>query len=184
MDPLQASQSLELINEAGRATRRAMARAGAGYQFIIWGIVWLFGYLGTQVLKGPASGYLWLALDSFGVLASAYAVVRLSRRVRSPDAWKFGIFWMLLLAFGGLMMWTMWPLTDEQYLLFVTLLISMGYALFGLWASTPLLIVGVAIGILAVLGWQFLPAYLGYWLAFTGGGGLIGAGLYILRAWQ
>ena len=184
MDPSQASESLTIIREAGKATRRAMARAGAGYQFIVWGLVWLFGYLGTQLLEGAASGYLWLALDSFGVVASAYAAIRLGRRVRSPGAWKFGIFWLLLLAFGGLMMWIIWPLDQETYVLFVTLLISMGYALFGLWSSTPLLIVGIAIAILAILGWQLLPAYLGYWLAFTGGGGLIGTGLYILRAWK
>lgn len=184
MDPSQASESLAIIEQAGNATRRAMARAGAGYQFIIWGLVWLFGYLGMQLLEKEASGYLWLALDSFGVVASAYAIIRLSRRVRSPGAWKFGVFWLLLLAFGGLMMWVVWPLESEAYVLFVTLLISMGYALFGLWSSTPLLIAGIAIAILAILGWQFLPAYLGYWLAVTGGGGLIGAGLYILRAWK
>jgi hypothetical protein len=35
-----------------------------------------------------------------------------------------------------------------------------------------------------VLGWLLIPAYLGYWLALVGGGGLIAAGLYVLKAWK
>lgn len=37
---------------------------------------------------------------------------------------------------------------------------------------------------LAVLGWLFLPAYMGYWMAFLGGGGMIAFGAYILLRWK
>jgi hypothetical protein len=60
----------------------------------------------------------------------------------------------------------------------------MGYSLLGIWINSPLAIIGVAISVLAVLGWLLIPAYLGFWLALVGGGGLIGAGLYVLRAWK
>jgi hypothetical protein len=95
-----------------------------------------------------------------------------------------GAFWMLLLANGGLLMWIAWPMAEERFLMFATILISMGYSLIGLWMSPMLALLGVAISILAVIGWLLIPAYLGYWLALVGGGGLIAAGLYVLRAWK
>jgi hypothetical protein len=183
MEPMEAHESLAMIKEARQATRIALARGGTGYLFVIWGIVWLFGFLGSQLLDEGA-GYLWLALDTFGVLGSTFAILRYARHVRSPYGWRMGVFWVLLIGYGALLAWVVWPLDGTQYLLFVTLVISMGYSMLGLWTSTPLAIMGVAISVLAVLGWQILPEYLGYWLAFTGGGGLIAAGLYVLRAWK
>lgn len=184
MEPLKAQESLDLIRDASRASRQAIARSGTGYFFIIWGLVWLFGYLGSQILPGTLSGYLWLALDTFGILGSAYTILRLGRRVRSPHGWRLGVFWLLLFAHGGLMMWVLWPLAGDRYMMFATLLVSMGYSLIGLWISTPLAVIGISISVLAVIGWLFVPAFLGYWLAIVGGGGLIVAGIYVLKAWN
>ena len=184
MEPNEAHESLSLIEEASQASRQAIARSGTGHFFIIWGIVWLVGYLGNQLIEGPAQGYLWLGLDTFGILGSIYAIVRLSRRFRTRQSWRMGAFWLLLLANCGLLMWIAWPLTEERYLMFATILISMGYSLIGLWMSPFLALIGVGISILAVIGWLLIPAYLGYWLALVGGGGLIAAGLYVLRAWK
>ncbi len=184
MEPFEAHESLSLIVDASQASRRAIARAGTGYLFIIWGIVWLFGYLGNQLLASPALGYLWLGLDSFGILGSIYAIFRQSRHFRTPHSWRMAAFWLLLLANGVLLLWIAWPLPMERYLMFSTILISMGYGLMGLWMSPVLALMGVAISILAVMGWLLIPAYLGYWLALVGGGGLIAAGLYVMKAWK
>jgi hypothetical protein len=184
MEPFDASQSLAVIHQARNETRKALARAGTGYFFIIWGIVWLFGFLGSQILPGPLSGYLWLALDTFGVVGSIIAGIRYSQRVRSSGAWRVIVFWLLLTVQGGILMWITWPLDSQQYLMFVTILIAMGYGLLGIWINLPLAIIGVSISALAVMGWLLIPAYLGYWLALVGGGGLIGAGLYVLKAWK
>jgi hypothetical protein len=184
MEPVEAKESLELIKDASRASRQAIARAGTGYLFIVWGVVWLVGYLGSQLLPGPASGYLWLVLDTIGIVGSVIAILRHGRRVRSEQTWRLGAFWILLLLHGSLMMWVVWPLSSERYILFVTLLVSMGYSLIGLWISMPLAVIGMAISILAIIGWLLIPALLGYWLAIVGGGGLIAAGIYVLKAWK
>ena len=184
MDSTNASESLALIDQARGETRKALARAGTGYFFIVWGIVWLFGFLGSAILPGGAAGYLWLGLDTFGVVGSIVAGIRYSRRVRSPGTWRVLVFWLLLMAQGGILMWISWPLEGDQYLMFVTILIAMGYSLLGIWINSPLAIIGVSISVLAVLGWLLIPAYLGYWLALVGGGGLIVAGLYVLKAWK
>jgi hypothetical protein len=184
MNPMEARETLDLIKDTDRASRQAIARAGTGYIFIVWGIVWLMGYLGSEILPAPFSGYLWLVMDTFGVVGTAVAILRQGRSVRSEQGWRFGAFWTLLMLHGGLLMWISWPLTNERYLMFATLLVSMGYSLMGLWISTPLTVIGLAISLLAVIGWLLVPAVLGYWLAIVGGGGLIVAGLYVLRAWK
>ena len=56
MDEHEARQSLELIDQAMDQTRRAIARGGSGYFFIIWGIVWLFGFLGNELLAPTTAG--------------------------------------------------------------------------------------------------------------------------------
>jgi hypothetical protein len=55
MEPIEAHESLSLIEDASQASRQAVARSGTGHFFIIWGIVWLVGYLGNQLIEGPAS---------------------------------------------------------------------------------------------------------------------------------
>jgi hypothetical protein len=184
MKSLNAIESLELIEQARRETQKALARAGTGYFLIIWGIVWLFGFLGSQLWPGPISGYIWLGLDTFGVVGTIIAATRYSRRVRSSGGWRVGLSWVLLIVQGGILMWVSWPLEMTQYLMFVTILVAMGYSLVGIWIYSPLMIAGICISLLAVLGWLLIPAYLGYWLALVGGGGLIGTGLVVLRAWK
>jgi hypothetical protein len=184
MEPIEAEESLALIKDASQASRQAVARAGTGYLFIIWGLVWLVGFLGVEILPGPISGYLWLALDTFGIVGSVFAIMRQGRRVRSAQGWRLGAFWISLMVHGGLLMWVVWPLSGQRYMLFITLLVSMGYSLMGLWISTPLAVIGIAISTLTIIGWLLAPGFLGYWLAILGGGGLIAAGIYVLRAWK
>ncbi len=101
--------------------------------------------------------------------------------MRSTHGKQIGIFWLMLFVYGGLLFWIAGPIYGEQYLLFITIFVSFGYVVMGLWFSPPLLYIGLSITALALVGWQLIPAYLGAWLALVGGGGLIASGVYILR---
>ena len=183
MDPEEARQSLEVVRQAMNQTRQAMARSGTGYLFIIWGAVWFLGFLGSQLL-GTAAGYSLLALDVLGGMATVVVVVRSARRFRSQTGWRMGAFWLLLMAYGGILLWVIWPLSGDRFMLFITVLVALGYALVGLLFSPQLLCAGLGVTVLAILGWLLLPVYLGYWMAILGGGGIIGLGVFILRAWK
>jgi hypothetical protein len=180
MDPEEARQSLELVRQAAAQTRQAVSRSGTGQLFIIWGTVWLLGFLGTELL-GNASGYLWLVLDILAGAATVIVAVRSARRFRSSFGWRVGMWWVLLMAYGGIMLWTAWPVTGSRYLVFVTLLVSFGYVTLGLWFSPPLLYAGLGITALALLGWLLVPAYLSYLISLLGGGGMIALGVYLRR---
>ncbi len=180
MDRNEAHESLEIVRQATELTRQAVARAGTGYMLIIWGIVWLVGFLGSQFL-GEAQGYLWLVLDVFAVVGMAVVILKSRRQVRSAHGKRIGIFWLALFVYGALIFWIAGPIRGNQYLLFITILVSFGYVVMGLWFSPPLLYIGLGITALAMIGWQLIPAYLGAWLALVGGGGLIASGIFILR---
>ena len=169
MDRNEAHESLEIVRQATELTRQAVARAGTGYMLIIWGIVWLVG------------GYLWLVLDVFGIVGTAVVILKSRSQVRSTHGKKIGIFWLILFVYGALIFWIAGPIQGDNYLLFITILVSFGYVVMGLWFSPPLLYIGLSITALALVGWQLIPAYLGAWLALVGGGGLIASGIFILR---
>jgi DNA-binding MarR family transcriptional regulator len=95
-----------------------------------------------------------------------------------------GGLWLALRACVGLLVWIAWPMPPDRLVLFITVAISFGHVFAGLWLSPVLLWSGLGLTALAILGWLPVPAYLGYWMAFLGGGGLIGLGIHILSAWK
>jgi hypothetical protein len=184
MDPKEAHESLEMIKRAREQTQRAVARSGTAYYFLIWGVVWLFGFLGSQLLPGNLSGWLWMGLDVFGAVASVWVALRMAHTVRSPYGKRVAGLWLMLVLYSTILIWISLPMSGEESVLFGSIMASFGYVVMGLWFETTLLYIGLAITGLAILGWQIMPAYLGYWLAVVGGGGLIGVGAYILKVWK
>jgi hypothetical protein len=187
METEEARQSLELVQQAMAQTRRAIARSGSGYFFIVWGLVWLVGYLGSEFLSKTVAGYLWLALDVFGGVSTVAIAIRLGRRVRSSEARRTGArsgaMWLLLVAYGVLLFWAADP-QPERATVFISLFVAFGYVVAGLWISTPLLLTGLGITGLTLLAYLLFPAYLGLAIAIVGGGGMIVVGLTMLRAWE
>ena len=187
MERTEALESLKIIDEAMAQTRRAIAHSGSGYFFIIWGIVWLVGFLGNELLVPPVAGYLWLALDVLGLAGSVIVGIRMNRQVRSPEGKRTGLraaaLWGLLMVYGVVLYWAASPPPD-RFSLFVTLFIGFAYAIAGLWISTPLLLTGLGISALAAIVWIAAPGLLPYALSLLGGGGMIAVGAYMLRAWK
>ncbi len=176
----EAAESLRIVREAMKQTRKALARSGTGYFFMIWGAVWLLGFLGTEWLSPILASRLWISLDVLAGAVSIWVVVRLARRIRSPLGWRLGAFWLALMAYGGLQLWVLWPVEGQKLTLFVTLLVALGYVGIGVWFSGLLAGTGVVITVLALAGWLLAPAYLNFIIAFLGGGGMIGVGAYLL----
>ena len=72
----------------------------------------------------------------------------------------------------------MGPVRPLQQVAFWPLVIGMFYAIMGLWRGPRLLITGLALTVLTLAGFFFLPEYFQYWMAVTGGGSLILAGFW------
>jgi FtsH-binding integral membrane protein len=182
----EAQLSLETIERIQRHTRRVLAHSGAPFYLIIWGVIWLFGYLGSQFLDEHTAGMAWMTLDVIGVVASVFVGWWMSRQMRRPgrDA-RIGLFWLTWLVYGVLIVWLTGVYADLSLLgLFLAVFAMFGYVVMGLWLWRPLLWVGVGITILAIAAYLLLPNFLDLAMAILGGGTLIVSGLYIYRNWR
>lgn len=185
MEHNDALEDLRVIRQVMEQTRRSIAMGGGGYFMIIWGVVWLLGFLNSQFLTGPMEGWIWLALDTLGIIATLAVGFRLGTRMRVRPGWRLGVFWLALLIYGGLWVWILRPPDAMRGALFIVTVAMFGYVVMGLWLASGLIAwVGVGVTGLVVAGYCLIPAYFAAWMALLGGGTLIGSGMYILRRWR
>ena len=185
MEPNQALEDLRVIRRVMEQTRRSIAMAGAGYFLIIWGVVWLLGFLNSQFLESPLEGWIWLALDVAGVIATLAVGHRLGTRMRVHPGWRVALFWLALFGYGFLWGWLSQPMDAAKSSLYISTVAMFGYVVMGLWlGSRGIAWLGVGVTVLALAGYLLIPAYFFLWMALLGGGALIGSGVYISRRWR
>ena len=179
----EAMKDLQTIRQMMQRTRRAVGQAGAGQFTVLWGLVWLVGFAGSQFLPESAVGWLWLAVDTLGAVGSLILGARLGRRVQTWPGWRIGLWWLALLAYGVLLIWLLGVESSQQLALALTLLVCLGYVLTGVILSRHIAAMGLILTGLALGGYFGLPDYFFLWMALVGGGTLIGTGLWIMRRW-
>jgi hypothetical protein len=182
----EASEALEAIQKMMRKTKRTLSSSG-GYQFfILWGAIWLIGFLSSQFIKNEFAGYIWAGLDTLGGLLSAFIGIRIGRTTRkdstSPSI-RFGAFWWLLMMLCGLAILVVWPIDWKQVAILITLFAMIGWIAFGLLLSAGSVKLALAIIVLALVGYYLLPDFFYLLMAILGGGGMIAFGLFIQSRW-
>lgn len=187
ISPTEAEEALAAIQMVVQKTRRAISASG-GYLFlIVWGVIWLLGFLGSQFLPEEMSGYAWIALDILGGILSAVLGIRMGRGVRSssPTASgkRIGLFWLLLFLYVIATVAVAWPTSGKQLAMFIILTVMVGWMAMSLLLSFTSIWPGLIITALALIGYFLLPGIFYLWMAILGGGGMIALGLYIRSRW-
>lgn len=187
ISPTEAEEALVVIQAIMRKTRRAISASGAYGFLIVWGIVWLLGFLGSQFLPQESAGYAWMGLDALGGIASAIIGIRLNRGVRSSassiNGKRIGWFWLLLTLYCGAVLWVAGPVDGKQLAMLIILFVMVGWLAMGLFLSFYTIWPGLIITALALIGYFLLPGIFYLWMALLGGGGMIALGLYIRSRW-
>jgi hypothetical protein len=182
LTPNEAASALRDIEETGRRSGQAFGYRQAAPHFIIWGLVWVFGYAGTDFFPRQA-GEIWLA----GIVLGALAATLVSRfgamGGRAVNgAWRtFGVVVIVALFIMGTYA-IMWPVMPRQQAAFVPLLAASAYSAIGLWAGLRWIAAGVAIAALTLGGFFYVQEHFALWMAVVGGGGLVLAGLWMRSA--
>lgn len=179
----EARTSLEMIELVSRQARRYFTASGGAYYLILWGAIWFLGNLSSQFLPAQA-GWVWMILDTIGIVVSIGIGFRLGARVRSPMGNRIGLMWLTTLVYGALIVWASRPADTNQANLLFSLVIMLGYIMTGFWLERRLLWVGLFVTIAALVGYLMLPAYFSLWMAIFGGGVLFASGLIFLRRWS
>jgi hypothetical protein len=187
VSPTEAEEALDAIQGMMKKTRRAISSSGAYAFLVIWGVVWLIGFLCSQFLPQAISGYAWMIMDTLGGIVSAFAGIRMGRGVRNPSATtsgkRIGIFWFLLFLYVVAAIGVAWPTDGKQIAMFIILFVMVGWIAMGLLLSFASVWPGLAITALALIGYFLLPGIFYLWMAVLGGGGMIALGLYIRSRW-
>jgi hypothetical protein len=187
VSPTEAEEALTAIQAMMLKTRRAISSSGAYIFLIIWGVIWLLGFMGSQFLPQEISGYAWMGLDILGGILSAVAGIRMNRGVRSPSSSTSGkriaIFWLLLFLYCIAAIAIAWPASGKQLSMFIILFVMVGWMAMGLLLSFASIRWGLALTVLALIGYFLLPGTFYLWMAILGGGGMIALGLYIRSRW-
>jgi hypothetical protein len=181
LDPKEAAASLGDIEAVERRTRETLFYFGNSPVLILWGVLYVAGYLLTW-FRPQLSLYGWLIVDLIGV-AGTYAVVwpRISPAQRRAHGWRWAGTFIALFVFGEILMVEMWPVTTRSVLVFWPTLVMFGYVLAGIWLGRFYIYFGVVEVALILLGYFLAGAWLAPWMAVAVGGGFLAGGLWLRR---
>jgi len=186
LTPDQASDSLKEIERTGRRSAQALQYANASPGFILWGVIWMIGYAGSDLLP-PYLGWrsvnwLWFGLTIIGV-SLGFAIGRRQRRaalMTGPSAsLRWGATFLALWAFVMATFAVLRPVNPIATGAFIPLVIATIYAVFGIWGGLRFLYAGIAVATLTLAGYFWLPQHFLLWMAVVGGGALVLAGLWL-----
>lgn len=185
--PSEAEEALAAIQVMMKKTRRAISSSGAYLFLIVWGVVWLLGFLGSQFLRQETGGYAWIILDTLGGILSAVIGIRMGRGVRSSSPTisgkRIAFFWLLLFLYCFSAVAVSWPADGKQLAMYIILFVMVGWLAMGLLLSFASIWPGMILTALALIGYFLLPGIFYLWMAVLGGGGMIALGLYIRSRW-
>jgi hypothetical protein len=187
ISPSDAEEALAAIQVMMKKTRRMISSSGAYMFLIVWGVVWLLGFLGSQFLPQETGGYAWMVLDILGGILSAVLGIRMGRGVRSStpatSGKRIAFFWLLLFLYCAAAISVAWPAGGKQASMFIILFVMVGWMAMGLLLSFASIWPGLIITALALISYFLLPGIFYLLMAILGGGGMIALGLYIRSRW-
>lgn len=194
----EARESLDQIQSVIDQTRKAIAYSGASSMLVLWGLIWVIGFSSSQFFL-RWTGFVWMGLIICGSIGSWILGARQHPAFsRSSNHRRIGIFWLTLFAYAVLWLlllhptqlpagaeWVHYqPINDRQVCAFFTTVPMFAYVVGGLWLGRFFVWLGALVTVLTLLGFYFLPTWFYLWMALTGGGSLLVAGLYIRTRWK
>lgn len=187
ISPNEAEEALAAIQAVMQKTRRAIATSGAYKFLILWGIIWLLGFINSQYLPNQTASYVWMGLDIIGGILSAIIGIRLNRGVRSSlpttSGRRIAFFWLLLFFYCVAAVSVAWPVDGKQLAMFIIFFMTVGWIAMGLLLSFASAWWGLGLLILALIGYFLFPSIFFLWMAILGGGGMIALGIYVRNRW-
>ena len=178
-----AAQALSDITSTQNRSHALAAYNIAGPILILWGVIWLLGYTAMGLLPPERWGLVWAPADVIGIIATLVFSSRVGKKGGIKGmSWRVIGGMVLVMVFCSALFAMVHPSDLNIYLAFPGLLTGTIYTALGLWRMTRYLWIGVAVIAASMVGFFAFPAILPYWMAVTGGGGLILAGLLFRRA--
>lgn len=180
----QAAERLKEIDRTRRRSAMAYGYANSSPFFVMWGVIWMIGYTGTDLYPRYAN-LLWAVLTLAGV-AGTIVMGRACAQAGDPHpginryaGWRFLATWVAVGVFIAATFTIFGHATHEQQAAFTPLIVALFYSVVGIWLGARFLVTGIVVAALTLGGFFFLPAHFLLWMAAVGGGALVLAGLWL-----
>jgi hypothetical protein len=182
IDPREAAQALNDIEQIVARVRRSRTYDIASQMMILWGVLVIAGNLLT--FGWPRyGGYIWIGVNTAGALgAIAISMFRFpGASGRGFDA-RMAIAFMLFFAFGLLCSTVFGHFSPREMGAFWPIYFMLFYCIAGLWLGGAFVVIGLGITVLTLTGYFFIGGVTFLlWMAVVNGGGLILGGLWMRR---
>jgi hypothetical protein len=181
--PEEARASIDEVEKIVARTRGAIASARCGPMLVLWGVIWMIGYAGTQFF--PAwSGRLWAGLDLAGG-AGSFFMASGSRSLRGHGLGRrIGLAWLALGVYAVLWAYILAPFNGRFFGAYPAAVAMFGHVVIGIFLDVFMLFLGLAVTAITVAGMFLLPDWFNLWMAATAGGSLVAAGFHIQTRWK
>jgi hypothetical protein len=188
----EARDSLEQIQSVVNHTRKTIASSYTSPLLILWGLIWIIAFLGTHFSIAKAD-YIWTVLNSIGAVCTfliCWRQFRSAKPIKITDDskffWRIFLFWLLLFIHIFIWLGISSPSTGRQLNALLCTILTFAYIVKGLWLECYHLVwLGLAVTCTTLVGYYLIPPnYYCLWMAPTGGGAILGTGLYIRFFWK
>lgn len=182
MDSDEAKEQLRLIQQA-QENEKQLGRPEVGWFLLIWGVVWLAGFLFSQF--GPPRWLFvgWMSLMSAGSIFSAVVGISLGRQVQYTQSGpKLGWFYTACIGFAIGWIGLARPSSWQQTAVLAITILSFAILSSGILLKVrSLSVIGLISAAIAIIIYFLIPAQFGLLMALLGGGGMILTGLTLMR---
>jgi len=183
---ISRTEAEDALSEIERTAGRTQVLRGyqvGGPILMLWGAIWVVGYVAMGLLPGRQWGLVWLPLDVIGIVGSIAMSAKARGGAKGAGRWRTLAGIVTIAAFCGAVLAIFQPTTPQPYLAFPGLLVGVIYSLVGVGRMmTRYLWIGGAVFVATLVGFFWFPMWLAYWMAAAGGGGLILGGLWMRGA--
>ncbi|MGD0189560.1 MAG: hypothetical protein ABSD74_02345 [Rhizomicrobium sp.] len=179
--PLSSNEAAQTLRDISRTEQRSANahgyRAGSPH-LIVWGVIWAIGY--SVNYFRPGWSIAWIPLVILGTIASFIIGARTRPESSTMRDWRYAATLVAAILFISALLTVLPPKSDLQIAAFFPILVALFYTLIGIWTKgVRMILLGLAIGALAMIVFFKAPETFALWMAGVGGGGLILGGVWL-----
>jgi len=184
-----ARELLAKVKEVMGQTHRSIASAYSNPLLTLWGVLWIIAF--TAAYFYPDHDFhIFMAMVAAGGVGTA--VIRQVFRSKIPIqdtssriGWRIALLWILLYIYVVIWLFLLAPFNSLQCNAVISTAAMFAFAVIGLWfESYFMVLLGLAVTVATLAGFYLLTDYYHLWMAVTGGGAMLGTGLYIRLRWR
>jgi hypothetical protein len=178
----EALANIEYMRGLIEQTRAGVA-SGYGF-FLLWGTVWVAGYLTTAFIPASTGQIVWAPLVVLGTVGSARLVMRLPKDHSVVPSLGARLGWMNLVLVGAFIGAPFLLGAKFSYMASVAYIpaaVGVIYVVNGMFVGREMILIGAWLVIAAVASMTMGPTVQPVWMAIAGGGSLILTGVLLRR---